>query len=169
MKHLIKGKTCEIKIDIPGSWDKETKNLITKIMEYCLEEEKRIEVINSLNRLNESEENLLNSLKQIDEYKGEFEKTMREFIGMNLNHGFEIGSNYMLTSEAKAEILTQVEEYQKILEKMAFDNMYWVCVLYGLYLGRLSYEMGFMLGTSISAERVEEYREEIRKEMSYVG
>jgi len=169
MKHTIKGKTCEIEIDIPSTWDDNTKKVLEKIMKYCLPEERRQEVISSLNRLNESEEKLLSALKEIDQYKPEFEKNIRELIGMNLNHGFQIGSNYMLTSKAKVNVLSQLEEYQKKLEKFDFENIYWVCVFYGLYLGRMSYEMGFMLGTSVSAEIVEEYKEELKKEMSYVG
>lgn len=169
VKHVIKGKTCKISIDIPAYWDQNTRGVLEQLMHYCLDEDKQKEVINMLNILVTMENKLIESLKGINQYSANFEKRAREFIGMNLNHGFRLGSNYRLADNARLDMIDQITEYKTLVGKLPADNIMWVLILYGFYLGRLAYETGFMLGTYISKERVEEYKEELQKEMSYVG
>jgi hypothetical protein len=168
-KHIIKGKTCKITLDIPAYWDSNTREVLDKILKYCIEEDKQKSVIDSIEILVEAENKLIEGLEATGNKNTEFEKKMREFIGMNLNHGFGIGSNYRLTNKAKMSMISQLLDYKKIIEGFPIEDMHWLSIFYGIYLGRLSYETGFMLGTSISSEVVEEYKEEIRREMSYVG
>ena len=169
VKQIIKGKTCKIAIDIPAYWDQNTKGVIEQLMRYCLDEDKQREVIDMLNSLVTMENKLIESLKGVNQYSANFEKQAREFIGMNLNHGFRLGSNYRLTDNARLDMIDQVQEYQKLVARLPTDNVMWVLIFYGFYLGRLAYETGFMLGTYISKERVEEYRKELEQEMGYVG
>jgi hypothetical protein len=167
--HVIKGRTCKIAIDIPAYWDANTKSVLMQLMHYCLDEDKRKDVISSLNNLAEMENKLIESLKKIKEHAPEFEEKAREFIGMNLNHGFKLGSNYSMTDLARLEMMEQIKEYENLVGRLPTKKISWALIFYGFYLGRLAYETGFMLGTFISEDRVEEYKEEIERDMSYVG
>lgn len=169
VKHVIKGKTCSISIDIPAYWDENTKRVLQQLMHYCLDEDRQKEVIDALNSLVIMENKLIESLKSVKQHSAGFEKNAREFIGMNLNHGFEIGSNYPLAEKARLDIVDQLLEYQELIAKLPTKNVMWVLIFYGFYLGRLAYETGFMLGTFVSKDRVEEYKNELQREMSYVG
>lgn len=169
VKQIIKGKTCKIAIDIPAYWDQNTKGVLEQLMHYCLDEDKQREVIEALNNLVMMENKLIESLKAIDEHSSEFEKKAREFIGMNLNHGFRLGSNYPLADAARLDMMDQMQEYQRLVTELPTEKVTWVLIFYGFYLGRLAYETGFMLGTFISKERVEEYKNELEQAMGYVG
>src|SRR3990167_2977950 len=96
VKHIIKGKTCEVEINIPKYWDENTKNVLMQLMKYCLPPEKQEEVITSVNTLVYLENLLIDALKAVGYKEEEYEKFVREFIGLNLNHGFATGSNKLL-------------------------------------------------------------------------
>ena len=169
VKQIIKGKTCTIAIDIPAYWDPNTKSVLDQLMRYCLDKDKQREVIVALNNLITMENKLIESLKTVGEHSKEFEEKARKFIGMNLNHGFRLGSNYPLADTARLDMIDQMQEYQKLITELPTEKVTWGLIFYGFYLGRLAYETGFMLGTFISKERVEEYRKELEQEMGYVG
>ena len=169
VNHTIKGKTCTIAIDIPAYWDENTRNVLQQLMRYCLDEDKQKEIIGALNNLVTMENKLMESLKAIKQQSKKSEDKAREFIGMNLNHGFRLGSNCPLPDAARLDMIDQMQEYQRLVNELPTDNITWILIFYGFYLGRLAYETGFMLGTFISKERVEEYKEEIMRDMSYVG
>ena len=169
VKHIIKGKTCRVSVDIPAYWDENTKNVLEQLMHYCLDEDKQKEVLGALNNLVAMENKLIKSLKKIKQHSVKFEEKAREFIGMNLNHGLRLGSNYPLADNARLDMADQIQEYEGMVTELPTENITWVLIFYGFYLGRLAYETGFMLGTYISKDRVEEYKEQLQKEMSYVG
>lgn len=169
VKHIIKGKTCKISIDIPAYWDQNTRSVLEQLMRYCLDEDNQKEVIGAINNLVLMENKLLESLKKIKQHSAKFEKKAREFIGMNLNHGFRLGTNYPLPDNARLDMADQMQEYSRLIRKVPTEKINLVLIFYGFYLGRLAYETGFMLGTYISKERVEEYKEQIERDMSYVG
>jgi len=169
VKHIIKGKTCEVEINIPKYWDENTKNVLTQLMKYCLPPERQEEVIASVNTLVYLENLLIDALKAVGYKQEEYEKFVREFIGISLNHGFELGANYTLEATEKMEMLRQQVDFKKEIDKVPKDDAKLIVILYSIYLGRLAYETGFLVGTYISKDMVEQYRHELEEKMSYVG
>jgi len=169
VKHVIKGRTCEIEINIPKYWDENTEKVLTKLMKYCLPEDKQKEVIGSINTLVFLENLLVDAMKEVGYKKADHEKFVREFIGISLNHGFRIGSHYKLETVEKMEMIRQQMDYKEEIKRVPKEDTKLIILLYSIYLGRLAYETGFMVGTYISKDMVEQYKKELEENMSYVG
>ena len=108
-------------------------------------------------------------MKAVGYKQEEFEKFVREFIGISLNHGFELGANYTLEATEKMEMLRQQVDFKKEIDKVPKNDTKLIVILYSIYLGRLAYETGFLVGTYISKDMVEQYKKELEEKMSYVG
>ena len=150
-KHIVRGKTCKVSINIPNSWDKHTKKVVLTCIKYCLPKDRQREVIGHVNNLVFLENELIKAIKATGERSKELEKKIRGFLGLNLNHGFQVGSMYSMEEITKFRILIkQQSKYKEMVEKVVDDKLEWIIIYYSTYLGRMAYETGFMIGTSVS-------------------
>ncbi len=171
VKHRVKGKTCVIDVDIPAYMDDAMKKVLLELMKRCLDDEHQKEVVDAINHLVESTSVLIAALKKVGENSKDLEKSVRGMVGTHLNHGFEVGKNYALFDIKIAEALMgQKEEYAKMAQSFPKKSGLAVSLFYCINLGRMAYETGFMLGTLISAEKVEKYYSESKKKQAeYIG
>ncbi len=183
--HQIRGKTCSIEVDIPVFMDDSTKKVLITILQYCLEDKYRKQVTTSVNKLMESLSQLFGWLKEHDIYDPLIEKSVRDYAGLHLNHGFEIGLRYYpYETEPEGDDEEEDTEGAKTIEKILqkevnFDEVakrlpqsrqtIGGLIFHCLNLGRLAYETGLILSVYLSEDMVEKHQHEMRSEGSYVG
>jgi hypothetical protein len=171
VKHVIKGKTCSVAVDIPNYWDNRTKRIITTLMRYCIDKPRQKAVLTAVTSLMNYEKVLFDIFRRIKEYDPILEHGIRGFTGMHLNHGFMIGQQ--LNPEATKAVEQTIQEqfdYRPLIKQMPKAKQYFgEFVFYCLNLGRLAYETGYILSLFVSKERVEKNVEELTEELSYIG
>ncbi len=171
-KYNIKGKTCSFNIKIPDYVDENTKNILINIFGYCLDEDSKDKVLEAIEVLFSQTNGLINSLKESKKHDKEVEKGIREFIGLHLKHGYDIGTFYMPGEDGPelVDIIADQFEYAPILENLPKAKLgVSEIVFYCLDLSRLAIETGLMLAYYLSEELVEQHQTEIKKAVSYIG
>ncbi|MBI2676097.1 MAG: hypothetical protein HYX24_06575 [Candidatus Aenigmarchaeota archaeon] len=181
--HRIRGRSCTVDVDIPAYMDGSTKKILITILQYCLEEKYQKSATESINKLMKSLAELFGWLKEHEIYHPVIEKNVRDFVGLHLNHGFEIGLRYY-PYEGEGEddeeggggekTLQKILQKQINLEAAAIElpeNRQTIgsLIFHCLNLGRIAYETGLMLSVFLSEDMVEKHQEEMRMEGSYVG
>ena len=171
-KHKIRGKTCSLVLDLPNYLDEKTRDVLVNIFGYCLDEESRDKVLYAVKNLLTQIRKLINSLKKSKKHTAEIERGIREFLGIQLNHGFEIG-NYYTPGEDGPEIIDVLVEkfnYSRVIAKLPTNKKKTAeGVFYCLDLASLAFETGLMLSYYLSEELVEQNQNELKKTSSYIG
>ncbi len=172
MRHRISGKTCSFYIDLPKNLDEDSKRLLTRIMGYCLDRKYKKSVLESVNDLENQIKTLMRSLKSSGKYDKSVERGVREFVGMHLNDGFEIGINYTPRDEGRdlIEVIEDEADFWPIVDnlpksKQGVSEIIFFC----LDLGRLAFETGLMLSYYVSEDMVEKHQKQLSKATSYIG
>jgi hypothetical protein len=171
VKHIIKGTTCRVAVEIPNFWDERTRRIITTIMRYCIDKPRQKAVLNAVKALMNYERVLFSIFRKIKKYDPVLEHAIRSFTGLQLNHGFLIGQQ--LNTEAAQAVEQSLQEqfdYRPLIKqiprgKQAFGEF----VFYCLNLGRLAYETGYILSLFVSKERVERHADQLKEELTYIG
>lgn len=171
VKHVIKGTTCKVMVDIPNFWDERTRRIITTIMRYCIDKPRQKAVLNAVKALMNYERILFEIFRKIKKYDPALEHGIRAFTGMHLNHGFTIGQQLNPeAAQAVEQALQEQFDYRPLVKQMPRSKRYFgEFVFYCLNLGRLAYETGYILSLFVSKERVERHAEELQEELTYIG
>ena len=171
-KYRIKGKTCSFNLKIPNYVDDNTKTILTGIFGYCLDEESKEKVLEAIDTLITQTNGLIKSLKDSKKYDKEVEQGIREFVGLHLKHGYDIGT-YYTPGEDGPELIDVVGDqfdYNKIVSNLkGSKKSISEVIFYCLDLSRLAFETGLMLAYYLSEELVEQHQTEIKKAISYIG
>ncbi len=170
-KHRIKGRTCSLVIDLPDYLDDKTKSVLVNIFNYCLDEESKEKVLGEVADLLKQTRKLINSLKKDGKYTNELERGIREFIGTQLNIGFEIGSSYTPGEDGKelTEILSDQYNYSRLIsilpktKRKEAEKVFFI-----MDLSVMAFEAGLMLSYHLSEELVEQHYNELKKATSYI-
>ncbi|MBI2040768.1 MAG: hypothetical protein HYT16_01575 [DPANN group archaeon] len=186
--HIIYGKTCKVKVNIPKSLDENTRRVLAEIAKNCLEP-KNQKIANTIIKDVTARINvLINSLKKSKLHSPALETAIREFLGFYLNHGFQFGKD-MVPPEATEEpdsgeftgvkqevtnvyeLLKQQYNYKKSMAKVKGRPREMGAILfYCMDMTRLAFEAGLTLGLYLSEEKIEEYYNEFGgKEVAYIG
>lgn len=172
VKYKIKGKTCSLVLDLPNYLDEKTRDVLTNIFSYCLDEESRDKVLDAIRNLLTQIRKLINSLKKSKKYTAALERGIREFLGIQLNQGFVIGSYYTPGEDGPEiiDILVEKYNYSRLLSRLPQEKKKTAeGVFYCLDLASLAFETGLMLSYYLSEELVEQHQNELKKISSYIG
>ena len=173
VKYKIKGMTCSIVLDLPKYMDESTKDVLIKVFGYCLDEESKEKVLGTVQNLLTEIRRLINFLKKSKKHTIELENTIREFLGSQVNRGFEIGSYYTPGEEEGrdlSEILSNSVDYGKTISKLSDSKKAAASTIFTcMDLAILAFETGLMLSYYLSEELVEQHQNELRKSTYYIG
>ncbi|HLD57849.1 MAG TPA: hypothetical protein VJA47_06060 [archaeon] len=172
MQHRIKGRTCSLVLDLPNYLDESTRDVLLEIFSYCLDEESRDKVLGSVKDLLIQTRKLVNSLKKSKKHSKQLEDGIRKFIGIHLNHGFQIGSYYTPGEDGEelADVISDQLNYGKVLAGLPSQKKkIGETIFFSLDLARMAFETGLMLSYYLSEELVEQHQNELRKMSSYIG
>jgi hypothetical protein len=171
VKHIIRGRTCKVAVEIPNYWDERTRRIIETIMRYCIDKPRQKAVYSAVQSLMNYEKVLFDIFRKVKKSDHNLEHGVRTFTGMHLNHGFLIGQQ-LNPEAAKAveETLQEQFDYRPFIKKMPrMKQSFGEFVFYCLNLGRLAYETGYILSLFVSKERVERHAGELKEELTYIG
>ena len=172
VKYRIKGRTCSFVLDLPKYIDDSTKDVLIKVFSYCLDRESKDKVLTSVKNLLNETRKIINMLKKSKKHTQELESGIREFIGLQVNRGFEIGSYYTPGEEDGrdlSEILSESVNYGKIITKLPATKMATGSAVFAcMDIAVLAFETGLMLSYYLSEELVEQHQNELRKATSYI-
>ena len=171
-KYRIKGKTCSFNLNLPNYVDDNTKTILTNIFSYCLDEESRNKVLEAIEVLLDQTNGLIQSLKDSKKHDKEAERGIREFIGLHLKHGYDLGTYYTPGEDGPeiVDVIADQFDYNSILQNLPKTKLVTSeIIFYCLDLSRLAIETGLMLSYYLSEELVEKHQTEIKKAISYIG
>ena len=172
VKYRIKGRNCSLVLDLPKYMDESTKDVLVKVFAFCLDNESKEKVLGTVKNLLSEIRILITSLKKNKKHTAELEKTIREFLGLQVNRGFEIGSYYTPGEEDGrdlSEILSENVNYGKVISKLPASKKAAASTVFAcMDLSVLAFETGLMLSYYLSEELVEQNQNELRKATSYI-
>ncbi len=188
--YAVYGKTCKIKINIPKTVDANTKKVLTEIAKNCLETKNQKIASDIVKDVLSRTGTLISSLKKSNVHSAPLEKSIREFLGFYLNHGFQFGKD-LVPPEASEEsdeseneepegeeqesanvydLLKEQYNYKKVMSKIKGKSKeIGTIMFYCMDITRLAFEAGLLLGLYLSEEKIEQYYSVFGKEAAYIG
>jgi len=171
VKLKIKGKTCSFNLNLPKQLDQTTKEILINIFSYCLDEESKDKVSEAVENLLQQTDDLIKSIKDAKKYDKSIEQGIREFIGIHVKHGFDVGM-YYTPGEDGPELLDVISDqfdYNKIVSSLSGTKEALAeIIFYCLDLARLAEETGMVLAYYLEEELVEQNQKELKKYTSYI-
>lgn len=171
-EYKIETENEEFVINLPELADEKTKNIIKESLKNCVEEENQGKVMDAVNRVLSQTNSIIESLKKDDKYHEELEKDIREFIGIQINKGFKIGKGTVQPEEVSGvhKALQGEMTYEgDVIEDLPEDLQNFSRYIFGLLeLGRMSIEVGLILGTLLSSSKAEDFYQNEADGLSYI-
>ncbi len=172
VEYRIKGQKNDFVVDLPEHIDQRTKDIIEKTLKKCVEEKNQDRVMGAINQLISQTNAIITQLKEDGKYDEKLEKDIREFVGIHMKKGFDIGSQVIQPDEVQVvqKALAENMEYEKDgieeLKKPARGTARYI--LGSLELGKMSFEVGVTLGILISMEKADLFYSNGARDLPYI-
>ncbi len=183
--HIYKSVRRCYNFKIPDSLDTQAKDLLTTILEKCVEEKYQKLIKDAVDNMVKSTNALIDWLKRADIYTEGLENGIRRFMAIHLNHGFELGMTMMPEEGGDEgegeddkgsgrrpleEILESQIDIGKIVKTLPKSKKgIGEIILYAMDLGSLSHETGFILASYLSEAMIEKHYKTLKEENVYIG
>ncbi|MBI1973345.1 hypothetical protein HYS54_00885 [Candidatus Micrarchaeota archaeon] len=172
VKYRVKGKTCDIRVDIPREVDEKTKQLILSTLQECLSSDYEKQALHEISRLMGDVNALVSHLKKDGLHDRITELAFRQLVGIYLQRGVHLGKHF----EAQPDHVLKVIQMQhanivqpslsKLRGKKKKMAEY---ILQSLLIGKQCYEAGLSISAFMSMDKQKKFVEGLEKETeSYI-
>ena len=168
--YKVKGKTCNIKVDIPKEIDEKTRELILKMVGECLDNDLEKQALHEISRLMGDVSTLVKHMKKDGYYDRITESAFRQLVGIYLQRGVHLGKHFESNPDHVLKVI-QMEHpsiVQPSLSKLHGEKKKMAeYMLQCLLIGKQCYEAGLSISAFMTMDKQKKFVEELDKETEF--
>lgn len=168
--YRVKGKTCDIKVDIPKEVDEKTKELILNTVGECLDSEYERQALHEISRLMGDVNTLVKHTKKDGYYDRLTESALRQLVGIYLQRGVHLGKHFESNPDHVLKVIQMQHAniVQPSLSKLKGKKK-WMAeyLLQCLLIGKQCYEAGLAISAFMTMDKQKKFVDELEKSTEF--
>lgn len=153
-KYVVKGKTCELIVEIPTSVSKDIRKIILDATRQCLTQDVQDKVLMEIDFLINSLHNLLAEMEIDGLLTKSLDKSIREYIAANVKKGMEVGKRFSESPEQLLDLLDEDRiDFRPHLKGRSEKRRLNEYIINAMQVGEQSFETGLMLSAFLSIDQ----------------